>query len=290
MTPARVAVGALVLAALVAIGVVAFFGGSIPTPVARDAWTSSDVLHSSLLGRDMPIEIFRPQSAATCARESVLYVFHGRGGDQNQWIGGGFGGAGADAVAHGLIANGTIRPVTIVSAYIGDTYGVDSAPASEGYTHGPYEQYILAELIPQVEVRLGLMRDRTERGVAGISMGGFVALSLSLRTDLFSRVAGLSPAIWIDPPRDREWIYGANGERNPVALAQSADLDGRRFFLGYGDRDYGWVSDAADELGTRLASRGASVSVLSVPGGHDVGTTRQLVEPMLTSLFPASDC
>jgi enterochelin esterase-like enzyme len=180
--------------------------------------------------------------------------------------------------------------VTLVSAYIGDTYGVDSAETMDDYTHGPYERYIVDELIPQVEARLGLGAAPMQRGVAGISMGGFVSLSLAMRTELFSRVGGLSPAIFVNPPRDREWIYGANGERNPVLLAASADLDRQRYFLGRGDHDYDWIIQATDDLQRWLTDRGADVSALVVPGGHEVGTSRQMVEPMLTTLLPAGDC
>ena len=274
---------------LVGLSVVGLALGGAAWLTGRDSWVSTSSIRSALLGRDMPIEIFSPPSIAACPADgrTLLIVFHGRGADQTQWFGGRFGtGARLDAVAHRLIESGELRPLVIVSAFIDASYGVDSEPRQDGYTHGPYERFILDELVPELESRLGVGGTAQTRAVAGISMGGFVALSLGLRTQMFGHVAGVSPAIFVNPPRSRSWIYGADRSRDPVSLALVAPLTPKSFLIGYGDRDYDWIRRGSVELSSRLRDRGANVVTQVVPGGHDSTTTRQLAEPMLRALFP----
>src|SRR5450759_1887183 len=104
-------------------------------------------------------------------RAPVLFLFHGRGGDERSWMAGQDGsGVGVDAVAHGMISAGTIGPLVIVSARIDDSYGVDSLPAADGYDHGPYERYIIENLVPAIEARYPVGGDPADR-VAGLDCG-----------------------------------------------------------------------------------------------------------------------
>lgn len=59
-----------------------------------------------------------------------------------------------------------------------------------------YEDYIVKDLIADVESRFPAAVGRSNRAIIGISMGGFGALNLSLRhPDLFVFASALSPAI-----------------------------------------------------------------------------------------------
>lgn len=59
-----------------------------------------------------------------------------------------------------------------------------------------YEDYIVNDLILDVERRFPVAPGRSNRAIVGISMGGFGAVKLALRhPDLFSFVGGISSAI-----------------------------------------------------------------------------------------------
>ena len=293
--------GALLVTSLavvaLAVGIVAVRGRLIvgPQPVTRvapDPWTATITIHSTALGRDMPAQVFVPPNLDPQHRAPVLFLFHGRGGDERSWMAGQDGsGVGVDAVAHGMISAGTIGSLVIVSARIDDSYGVDSPPAADGYDHGPYERYIIEDLVPAIEARYPVGGDASHRAVGGFSMGAFAALHAALRhPGVFGSVGALSPALFISPPADRRWMYGDDAPANdPLALAATLPAGRLRLFLGYGDRDYGWIQDATRALATRLTGRGTAADPIVVPGGHDVATWRLLAPTMLKALFgPAS--
>lgn len=289
-------VASLAVVAL-ALGIVAvrgrFIVGSQPvTRVAPDPWTTTITIPSAALGRDMAAQVFLPPNLDPQHRAPVLFLFHGRGGDERSWMAGQDGsGVGVDAVAHGMISAGTIGPLVIVSARIDDSYGVDSLPAADGYDHGPYERYIIEDLVPAIEARYPVGGDPAHRAVGGFSMGAFAALHAALRhPGIFGSVGALSPAFFVSPPTDRSWIYGDDAPANdPLALAATLPAGRLRVFLGYGDRDYGWIQDATRALAARLANRGTAADPVVVPGGHEVATWRLLAPTMLEALFgPAS--
>ena len=259
----------------------------LPTPVSavtRDTWSSDAAIHSELLGREMAVEVFEP-SPGGCVTAAMLVLLHGRGGDQRQWMEGVAGdGVGIDVVAHRLIDDGVIPPLLIASADIDDSYGVDSQPANDGYEHGPYEAFIVDELVPQLQAAHG---HELPVFVGGLSMGGFAALNAAFRhPDAFVGAAALSPAFFVDPPADRSWIYTEDKRQSLFELAASGSADGKRIFLGYGDNDYDWIRGATAQLSAQLVERGEANAATVVSGQHEMATWRALAEPMLRALFP----
>jgi enterochelin esterase-like enzyme len=218
----------------------------------------------------------------------VLYLFHGFGSDQTVWFDGhGGDGIHADGIAQRLIDEGRICPVVLASAFIANSYGVDSQPTADQFDHGPYARYLATDLLPGVEAFVGYGGGSSRRFVGGLSMGGFAALHLALThpADL-AGVGALSPAAFVSTPKDRHWLFDGDPAANdPMLLSQTVDITHLRVFLGNGDSDYGWVRDGAAELAKRLSLRGQHITPLVVPGGHDGGTWRQLAAPMLESLL-----
>lgn len=263
--------------------------GADPEHLETDV--SPMTIHSALLGRDMAALVYRPVGFDPARAYSVLYVFHGYTGNEHSWFQGPLGwGVGVDQVAERLIRQGAICPVVIVSAAINNSYGVDSPVPAEGdhFDHGPYERYLLDELIPAVEANLVLVEPK-QRFVAGLSMGGFAALHLALRhPEKFGGAGALSPALFVHPPADRLWQFGSSRDANdPLRLAGSAAIENFRLFAGYGDDDYGWIQEGTDELARRLRARGLPLTPMVVDGGHEEATWRALAPAMLGALLPS---
>jgi enterochelin esterase-like enzyme len=280
------------MATAVACMALAIVAGCGPTsgspPVGRSGQVMEMAVQSAALGRSMPVLIFQPRGFDSTRPFALLYLFHGYGADESAWFDGpNSDGVHVDAIAQGLIDSGRICPVVIASAYIANSYGVDSAPATDQFDHGPYARYLAEELLPRVESEVGFDAGAKARFVGGLSMGGFAALHLALtRPESFGGVAALSPAAFVRTPADRQWLFhGDPAANDPMLLATTAKVAGLKVFLGYGRSDYGWVRDGTAELGQRLSKRAADASPLVVPGGHDAGTWRLLAGPMLEALL-----
>ena len=149
-----------------------------------------DKLPSRLLGRDVPFTVYLPTGYKTSTGQyPVIYLLHGADGDENEWATKG----GAVETLDGQIRRREMRAAIVVMP----TFG----PAS-WYTDGVAEKVesaMMQELIPYVEANYKASTQRTHRSIAGLSMGGYGALNISLHFPQRFCAAGIiSPAIY-DP-------------------------------------------------------------------------------------------
>jgi putative tributyrin esterase len=140
-------------------------------------------LHSQITGMDLPYSVVLPRGYGLfLARKNypVLYLLHGHGGDHSSWI-----------ANTPLTTNATNFNVIIVMPEGREGWYTDSATANAA----KYETYIVKELIPDVESRYRVIRERNGRAIAGYSMGGYGALKFALKyPDLFVFAGSLSGA------------------------------------------------------------------------------------------------
>ena len=264
-------------------------GAATPVPPAP-AWPAGTVetlaVASRALGRTMNVQIYRPPGAA---RLPVLYLFHGFGGNGAAYFDAGLA---INRTADRLIATGAIAPLVIVAPDCDNGFGVNTTPAqgmlSAGGTIGLYEDYLLQEMLPAAEARLGVTVARADRRVGGVSMGGFAALHLALRhPDMFSRVGAHSAALWDYSGTDqftgqRDWLYPTpdlRAGRDPLLLATQTDLRGLRFYLDVGDRDTLRRQDEA--MHAVLTAHGGASELHVGSGGHDAAFWRSRLESWL---------
>ena len=122
------------------------------------------------------------------------------------------------------LAAGLVRPAVLIFVEPGDRSG-------EYYLNGRYLDFLLEEVIPQVERGYGVSREASGRGLWGASLGGLISLYLgSQHPELFSMVAAHSGA-WIAHP-DRadfdttgagEWLLESVRQHPPAHLRVSLD-------------------------------------------------------------------
>jgi S-formylglutathione hydrolase FrmB len=153
----------------------------------------------------------------------VVYLLHGGDGNFRDWTN------------YSDVARFAEEGVALVMPEGDDSYYTNSATRPEDR----YEDYIVHDLIAEVESRFPVARDRNHRAVVGISMGGFGAVKFALsHPDLFFFAGALSPALDVPsrPFSIKRWgqwrhhrsIFGPwNGttqrENDPLVLARSAD-------------------------------------------------------------------
>ncbi len=259
-------------------------------PMMQEEKASID---SSSLKKKMNLNIYLPPGYDKNAQYPVLYLFHGYGGNENSW---------ADdmdlqSTAGKLFGNGKLRPFIIVTPYTANSFGINSSDTlttRNGEDHGPYEDYILKDVVGYVESHYPVQKNREGRYIAGLSMGGYVALHLGLRySDIFSRVGGTSPAIWLNAAdstiaaSDIAWLYPTGEtrkERDPLLLAASRDLTHTKVWLDCGTEDgYGFY-EGCEKLYAALQAKGVRAEYHAYPGGHDTGYWSEHLEAMLTYL------
>jgi putative tributyrin esterase len=224
--------------------------------------------HSAALSRDMPYRIVMPASVAPGQRLPVVYLLHGGDGGFRDWTN-------DSDVAH-FAESGLL----LVMPEGGSSYYTNAVDPPQDR----YEDYIVSDLISDVESRFPAATERSNRAIVGLSMGGFGAVKIALRhPELFAFVGGLSSAI--DVPhrafvfkrfhqsRHYSAIFGPAGsqtrrDNDPLLLARSANPEAAPyFFLTCGEQE-GLLSSNR-EFATLLAQRHFRYEFHTIPGGHD---------------------
>lgn len=125
----------------------------------------------------------------------VLYLLHGIGGDEKEWLKGGA----PQVILDNLFAEGKIKPMIVVmpnGRAIKDdraTGNIMDPEKVQGFA--TFERDLLDDLIPFIEKTYPTLTDRQSRAIAGLSMGGGQSLNFGLgNLDKFAWVAGFSSA------------------------------------------------------------------------------------------------
>ena len=142
----------------------------------------------------------------------------------------------------------------------------------------PYEKFLLEELIPEIEKRFPDFGGSAEfRTVAGLSMGGFGALNLCGRTNLFTRCAALSPAL-VEPPFDNVgWLVRSTLKHTFPLEAEAfapwnpfKHLGGTaKLYLGCGTEDKYGLAPTTKSFAALARKRGRAVTLNLRPGNHN---------------------
>jgi len=186
-----------------------------PEPEAETQDAASQVvtakLASAALGADKSYVVYLPAGydAAAERRYPVIYMLHGLGGDETNWVGPGKLAQAADAMNlqaivvmpdadTGFYANGLAAVDKAACLRTAPVFSPGEDPEAFCVTFPRYEDYIVQDLVAHVDATYRTIADRDARGIGGLSMGGFGALGLAMRhQDVFSATASHSGAVSI---------------------------------------------------------------------------------------------
>jgi enterochelin esterase family protein len=142
--------------------------------------------------------VYTPPNYDRAAKQSypVLYLLHGYSDDASGWTAVGH----ANVILDNLIAHGRAKPMIVVMPLgYGTMEFVRPALDSWSHTELRYEnskkftEELLSEVMPRVESEYRITKDRKERAIAGLSMGGSESLLAGLNNlDKFSWVGAFS--------------------------------------------------------------------------------------------------
>jgi len=150
---------------------------------------------SKTVGTTRKATIYTPPGFDKNKKYPVLYLLHGIGGDEKEWLNGGQ----PQVILDNLYANKKVEPMIVVlpngramkdDRAIGNIF--DSTKVAAFAT---FEQDLLNDLIPFIEKNYPVLTDREHRAIAGLSMGGGQSLNFGLgNLDVFAWVGGFSSA------------------------------------------------------------------------------------------------
>lgn len=150
---------------------------------------------SKTVGNHRSAIIYTPPHYSQNKKYPVLYLLHGIGGDEKEWLQGGQ----PHVILDNLYADNMIEPMIVVMPNgramkddrpVGDVF--DSIKVAAFAT---FEKDLLHDLIPYVEKNYPVKKSKEHRAIAGLSMGGGQALNFGLgNLDLFAWVGAFSAA------------------------------------------------------------------------------------------------
>ncbi len=145
---------------------------------------------SKILKSDRKYSIYLPPDYETSQRSyPVLYLLHGSGGDQGNWIDYGD----VQSIADNAINSSRATPMIIVMP--------DATTGRSGYFNDikgdwNYEDFFFQELIPFVEKKYRIKNQKRSRAVAGLSMGGGGTFMYALHhPEMFSAAYPISASV-----------------------------------------------------------------------------------------------
>jgi enterochelin esterase-like enzyme len=157
--------------------------------------------YSRTVGATRRALVYTPPSYSKSKKLPVLYLLHGIGGDEKEWLNGGK----PQVILDNLYADGKIEPMIVVMpngrAMKDDRVGDNMMAPDRVEAFATFEKDLLNDLIPFIEKRYPVIKDRDHRAIAGLSMGGGQSLNFGLgNPDRFAWVGGFSSAPNTKPP------------------------------------------------------------------------------------------
>ena len=150
---------------------------------------------SKTVGNDRKATVYTPPGYSKSKKYPVLYLLHGIGGDEREWLNGGH----PEIIFDNLYAQGKAAPMIVVMpngrAMKDDSAGGNIMAADKVAAFATFEQELLNDLIPYIEKNYPVIKDRKSRAIAGLSMGGGQSLNFGFgNIDKFAWIGGFSSA------------------------------------------------------------------------------------------------
>lgn len=150
---------------------------------------------SKTVGTTRKALVYTPPGYSKKKKYPVLYLLHGIGGDEKEWLRGGS----PQVILDNLYAGKKLEPMIVVmpngramkdDRAVGNIFDKDKVEA-----FATFEKDLLTDLIPFIEKNYSTLTDREHRAIAGLSMGGGQSLNFGLgNLTTFAWVGGFSSA------------------------------------------------------------------------------------------------
>jgi enterochelin esterase-like enzyme len=162
---------------------------------------------SSALGTDRRMHVYTPPGYETSDEKyPVFYLLHGAGDCDDSWTSVGR----ANFILDNLIASGKAKPMILVmpAGHTGPFSFGASPPSADGRPNlgaNAFENDFEKDIRPYIEKHYRVLTDRSNRAIAGLSMGGAQTLNLLMRNlDDFGYAGVFSSGLFVRNSSDWE--------------------------------------------------------------------------------------
>ncbi len=226
---------------------------------------------SPTAGLTRRLTVYTPAGYETSGKEyPVLYLLHGIGGDENAWSELGR----AAQILDNLIAQGKAEPMLVVMTNGNISQEACPGETSEGFKvptmmlpktmEGSFET-AFPDVVKFIEKTYRVKKDKAHRAIAGLSMGGFHSLFISINNpDLFDYV-GLFSAAVDQQQTDPKGFPNVYVDRN-AKIDKLFSKNPKLFWIGCGKTDFLYKNNA--DLRAYLDSKNHKYTYLETEGGH----------------------
>ncbi|GEC71470.1 Enterochelin esterase [Flavobacterium flevense] len=211
---------------------------------------------SKTVGTTRKALVYKTPGFSKDKKYPVLYLLHGIGGDEKEWLKGGT----PQIILDNLFAEGKIKPMIVVlpngRAMKDDRATGNIMAPDKVQAFATFERDLLDDLIPFIEKTYPALTDRENRAIAGLSMGGGQSLNFGLgNLDKFAWVGGFSSA----PNTKMPEVLVPNPEETRKKL--------KLLWISCGDKD-GLIT-YGKRLHDYLLEKNVPHVYYLEPGGHD---------------------
>lgn len=250
----------------------------LPKPDVPHGEVRAHWYNSKITGRWRRCHVYTPPDYEheSAKRYPVLYLQHGAGENERGWIEQGH----ANFILDNLIAAGKAAPmILVVDTGYAAVPGATVSSATPQAATSAFEDVMIKELIPEIDLKYRTLSNAKNRGMAGLSMGSGQTLQITLKhLDKFAWIAGMS-----GPPRrgfDIKTSY--DGVLNN---AESFNAKVKLFWLGAGTAET-QIYQAASALHETLDKAGIKNTFFTSPGtDHEWQTWRRSLNDLAPRLF-----
>lgn len=151
--------------------------------------------YSTAVGTERRMQVYTPPGYSQNQKYPVLYLLHGIGGDENEWVSNGS----PQAVLDNLLADRKIVPMIVV--FPNGRAKLDDRPQGNIYSLDNVEAFarfdgdLIQDILPYVQSHYSVKAGAPSRALAGLSMGGGQALNIGLsHLGVFDWLGGFSSA------------------------------------------------------------------------------------------------
>ncbi|MEO5944797.1 MAG: alpha/beta hydrolase-fold protein [Ferruginibacter sp.] len=173
---------------------------------------------SKTVGTKRKALVYTPPGYSKKKKYPVLYLLHGIGGDELEWL---YDGGKPQIILDNLYADGKIEPMIVVlpngRATKDDSRKGNIMAPEKVQAFATFEKDLLNDLIPYIEKKYSVLTDRDHRAIAGLSMGGGQSLNFGLgNLDKFAWIGGFSSAPNTKTPE--ELVPDINAAKEKIKL------------------------------------------------------------------------